>query len=340
MTVKASMPERLRTVVFAGLLVAMAAVLVLLVATNDTEADRVESIGGRIKCPVCQGEPIANSPAQLARDMMDLVRQRVAEGQTDEAIVDELLASYSGAVLLDPPASGWTLVLWIAPILALGSGVAVIVWWKQHPTRDTGPSPTAEMSRARRLAPLLILAGAFAAIVVVAGFFLQERSGPKSGVADITDQSLEDVSDETMEAVIAANTDHPQVDGMRLALAERYYQENDFGSAFPHYFAVVESPNANASQVVTALTRLGWMAWQGNGEAATAIDLFDQAIDIDQDSTMARYLKAQVLWCGPGNTEEASALLEDVLAEPEIDDDVRRFVAADLEAIRSGEACA
>jgi cytochrome c-type biogenesis protein CcmH len=340
MTVKPSMPERLRTIVFAGLLVAMAAVLVILVVTNETAADRVESIGGRIKCPVCQGEPIANSPAQLARDMMELVRQRVAEGQTDEAIVDELLASYSGAVLLDPPASGWTLVLWIAPILALGAGVAVIVWWKQHPTRDMGPSPTLEMSRARRLAPLLILAGAFAAIVVVAGVFLQERSGPKSGVADITDQNLEDVSNETMEAVIAANTDHPQVDGMRLALAERYYQENDFSSAFPHYFAVVESPNANASQVVNALTRLGWMAWQGNGEAATAIDLFDQAIDIDQDSTMARYLKAQVLWCGPGNTDEASALLEDVLAEPEVDDDVRRFVVADLEAIRSGEACA
>src|SRR5918995_5443876 len=168
MTVKPSMPERLRNVVTAGLLVAMAGVLVVLVATSPTDADRVESIGERIKCPVCQGESIADSPSQLARDMMALVRQRVAEGQTDEAIVNELLASYSGAVLLDPPASGWTLVLWLAPILALGAGVGVIVWWKRHPSpEDPGTVSTVQHTRARRLAPLLILAGAFAAIVVV-----------------------------------------------------------------------------------------------------------------------------------------------------------------------------
>lgn len=341
MTVKPLMPERLRNILIAGLLLAMAAALVVLVATSPSDADRVESIGERIKCPVCQGESIANSPAQLARDMMAIVEQRVAEGQTDAAIIDELLDSYSGAVLLDPPASGWTLVLWLAPILALGAGVGVILWWRRHPSREATAAPsTAEGSRARRLAPLLILAGVFAAIVVVAGFFLQDRAGPKSGVADIAGQNLNDVSNETMEAVIDANSDHPEVDGMRLALAERYYEEGDFSSAFPHYFAVVESSDANQSQVVTALTRLGWMAWQGNGEAETAINLFDQALTIDGDATMARYFKAQVLWCGPGDTEEASVLLEDVLAEPEVAEDVRGFVTADLEAIRSGETCA
>lgn len=341
MTVKPSMSERLRNFVVVGLLVAMAVALVLLVATDPTDADRVEGIGERIKCPVCQGESIANSPSQLALDMMALVEQRVAEGQSDEAIVDELLASYSGAVLLDPPASGWTLVLWLAPVLALGGGIAVIVWWRRHPVieeSDTVPQP--EHSGARRVAPLLILAGAFAAIVVFAGFFLQERAGPNSGVAAIEGQDLEDVSNETMEAVIEANADHPQVDGMRLALAERHYEEGDFRAAFPHYLAVAESPNATDPQAVTALVRLGWMTWQGNGEAETAIDLFDQALAIDQDSATARYLKAQVLWCGSGDTEEASDLLEAVRTDPDVDDDVRRFVTADLEAIRSGETCA
>jgi cytochrome c-type biogenesis protein CcmH len=341
MTVNPSMPERLRNIVMAGLLVAMAAALVVLVATNPTDSDRVQSIGERIKCPVCQGESIANSPSQLARDMMALVGQRVEEGQTDETIIDELLTSYSGAVLLDPPARGWTLVLWLAPLLALAIGIVVIVWWRRHPTDEgEAEAPAVQPSRARRLASLLILAGAFAVIVVVAGFFLQERSGPNAGVADIGTQDLEDVSNETMEAVISANGEHPQIDGMRLALAERYYEERDFSSAFPHYFAVVESPNANENQVVTALIRLGWMAWQGNGEVRTAINLFDQALSINENSTMARYLKAQVLWCGPGDTEEASNLLEGVLAEPDVDEDVRSFVTADLEAIQSGETCA
>ena len=341
MTVKPSMSERLRNFATVALLLAMAGALVLLVATNPSDADRVEAIGERIKCPVCQGESITNSPSQLARDMMAVVEERVAEGQSDEAVVDELLASYSGAVLLDPPASGWTLVLWLAPIVALGGGVAVIVWWRRHPVPErTGPVPQAEQSKVRRLAPLLILAGAFAAIVVVAGFFLQDRAGPNEGVADLSGQNLADVSNETMQAVIDANPEHPQVDGMRLALAERYYEESDFRAAFPHYLAVAESPNATEPQVVTALVRLGWMTWQGNAEAETAIDLFDQALAIDQDSTTARYLKAQVLWCGSGDTEEASILLEDVRTDPDVDDDVRRFVNADLEAIRSGEECA
>jgi cytochrome c-type biogenesis protein CcmH len=341
MTVKPSMSERLRNIVVVGLLFAMAGALVLLVATNPTDADRVEAIGERIKCPVCQGESIANSPSQLARDMMAVVEQRVAEGESDQAIIDELLASYSGAVLLDPPASGWTLVLWLAPILALGGGVAVILWWRRHPgPGETETRPHTERATARRVAPLLILAGAFAAIVVVAGFFLQDRAGPNSGVADLSGQNLDEVSNETMEAVIDANADHPQVDGMRLALAERYYEEGNFRAAFPHYIAVAESPNAAEPQVVTALVRLGWMTWQGNAEAETAIDLLDQALAIDQDSATARYLKAQVLWCGQGDTEAASDLLEAVRTDPAVEEDVRRFVTADLEAIRSGETCA
>jgi cytochrome c-type biogenesis protein CcmH len=332
------MSERARNVVIAGLLVVMAATLVALVVTNPTDADRVEFIGDRIKCPVCQGESIANSPSQMARDMMALVAERVAEGQSDEAIIDELITSYSGAVLLDPPARGSTLVLWLAPLVALVLGIGIIVWWRRHPGDE--PASAVEPSRARRLVPLLILAGAFATIVVVAGFFLQDRAGPNTGIADIAEQDLEDVSNETMEAVISANADHPQVDGMRLALAERYYEEGDFSAAFPHYFAVVESPNATDPQATTALIRLGWMAWQGNGEAETAINLLDQALAIDRGSDTARYLKAQVLWCGTDEPDRAAELLTEILGDNDLADESRDVIESDLAQINSGESCA
>ena len=58
---------------------------------------------------------------------MDLVSERVSAGVPDQEIVDELLGSYTGAVLLDPPASGATLVLWLAPLAVLGLGIAVIL---------------------------------------------------------------------------------------------------------------------------------------------------------------------------------------------------------------------
>lgn len=336
------MSERLRNLFIVALLAVMATVLVLLVVAGPTDSDRAAAIGARIKCPVCQGESIADSPSQMARDMMALVSERVEAGADDEVIVDELLASYSGAVLLDPPASGATLVLWLAPLAAIALGAGVIVWWRRHPAPVDSPVPEGGPveARSRRLAPLLILACAFAVIVVVAGFFLQDRDGPASGVADLAGQDLDDVSNDTMEAVIAANAEHPEVDGMRLALAERYYEEGDFSSAFPHYLAVAESQNATEPQAVTALIRLGWMAWQGNGEAETAIDLLDQALSLDADSDTARYLKAQVLWCGTGEEDAAAELLEEVLAQTDLEDDVRTFVSADLEAIQAGEACA
>lgn len=333
------MPERVRNIVTVGLLVVMAVTVIVLVATRPSESNRVDAIGSRIKCPVCQGESIADSPSQMARDMMALVEERVADGANDEAIVDELLFSYSGAVLLDPPASGSTLALWLSPVVAIIVGAGVIVWWRRHPALVDQDDVSEPRSRARRLAPLLVLAGAFAVIVVVAGFFLQDRAGPASGVAGLAGQDLEDVSNETMEAVVAANADHPQVDGMRLALAERYYEEGNFQAAFPHYLEVAESANSTDSQAVTALIRLGWMAWQGNGEATTAIDLFDEALAIDAGSDTARYLKAQVLWCGANELEQAAGLLEDVLSDPDLADESREVIQSDLDAILSGASC-
>jgi cytochrome c-type biogenesis protein CcmH len=331
------MSERRRNITIAGLLVVMTVALITLVATSPNDPDRVEAIGERIKCPVCQGESIANSPSDMARDMMALVEERVAGGSSDEAIVDELLGAYSGAVLLDPPARGSTLVLWLAPLAALGVGAGVIVWWKGHPPVKV-KTPT-ERSRARRLGPLLVLAGALAVIVVVAAFFLQEREGAASGVADLAGQELDDVSNETMEAVIAENVEHPQVDGMRLALAERYFETGDFRSAFPHYLAVAESANATDPQAVTALIRLGWMAWEGNSEVSTAIDLLDEALAIDAGSDTARYLKARVLWCGAGDVDEATSLLEDLLSDPELADSSRAMIESDLDAIETGAGC-
>ena len=330
------MSERTRNILIVGVMAAMAIALVVLVTTSPTDTDRVEAIGGQIKCPVCQGESILNSPSDMARDMMSLVAERVEAGNSDQAVIDELLASYSGAVLLDPPASGATLVLWLAPVAALIVGGVVIVWWKRHPRAET---PDDQPTRRRRLAPLLILGLAFAAIVVVAGVFLQDRSGPASGVAALGDQDLDEVSNETMEAVIAANVDHPQVDGMRLALAERYFEEGDYRSAFPQYLAVAESGNATDTQAVTALVRLGWMAWDGNSEAEAAIGLFDQALAIDPSSATARYLKGQVLGCGSNDPDAAADLFGQILEDPDLPDESRAQVEHDLATISEGEGC-
>lgn len=336
------MSEGLRNRLYLLVILTLGTVVAFLVLTGPSQADRVDRLGNSIRCPVCQGESIADSPSTMARDMMALVSERVEEGWSDDEIVDELLGSYSGAVLLDPPASGSTLVLWVAPVVALIAGAGVIVWWERHPgaAESAATAEPTNRSRRRMLAGGLILAGAFAAIVATAGFFLQDDPvGVSSGIPELDRQSLEDVSNETLEAVIASNLDNPQIGGMRLALAERYFSEGDFRSAFPHYLAVAESEDSADSQIVTALVRLGLMAWEGNGEVEAALGMFDQALAIDESSSSALYLKGRVLWCGAGDAEQAESLFEQVIALGELPQDSVDVVEADLAAVRRGEPC-
>ncbi len=331
------MSERVaNTLILTGILV-MVVALAFLISTEPVEADRAQEIGSRIKCPVCQGESISDSPSQMAEDMMALVEEKVAEGASDQQIIDELLASYSGAVLLDPPLRGATLWLWLAPLAAAGVGVVVILWWRRHPTPVSAGDPP--RSRRRMLIGALILVAGFAVIVVVAGAFLQEREGATAGVVDVAQEDLSEVSNETMEAVIAANLDHPQINGMRLALAERYFDAGDYRSAFPHYLAVAESQVATNTEAASALTRLGWMAFEGNGEIATANRLLDQALAIEPGAPIALYLKGRVQWCGAGDTEAAVDLFEQVLDTPDLPADSRAEVEADLALASDGETC-
>jgi cytochrome c-type biogenesis protein CcmH len=333
------MSERTRNIVSVAAILVMALGLVFLVSTRPATADRVEEIGSRIKCPVCQGESIANSPSQMAEDMMDLVAERVSSGVPDQEIIDELLRSYSGAVLLDPPASGSTLALWLAPVVALALGVVVILWWRSHPGSVTESSQPTGKSRARLIMGGVVLVLVFAGIVVVAANSLQDRPAAAVGAADLGEEDVSDVSNETMEAVIAANLDDPQINGMRLALAERYFDSGDYRSAFPHYLEVAEDPEATDPEAITALVRLGWMAFDGNGEVETATRLIDEALVIDPDSQLALYVRALVLWCGSGDHQQAVGTFDGLLAQPDLPAETRNQVEADLEAARAGEDC-
>ncbi|MCT8001695.1 cytochrome c-type biogenesis protein CcmH [Sphingomonas sanguinis] len=77
---------------------------------------------GELRCVVCQGQSIADSDADMAADMRALVRQRIARGESPEAIRHWLIERYGDYVSYDPPLSGATALLWATPILLLGVG--------------------------------------------------------------------------------------------------------------------------------------------------------------------------------------------------------------------------
>lgn len=104
--------------------------LLLLVGCSKPSTDpdvRALRLGGQLRCPVCRGVPIADSPSTLARQMMDIVRQQIAEGKTDQEILRYFEERYGEWALLEPKPEGMNLIVWILPALVLAGGAAGIV---------------------------------------------------------------------------------------------------------------------------------------------------------------------------------------------------------------------
>jgi cytochrome c-type biogenesis protein CcmH len=115
---------------------------------EPTAAERVDRITSELRCVTCQGLSVKDSPAPSARQMRDLVVRRVAEGRTDDEIRDEFRASYGDWVLLSPPATSWTGLIWLVPLAALLAGLAVALG------RIRGAAPSLAAPPARELAAL------------------------------------------------------------------------------------------------------------------------------------------------------------------------------------------
>lgn len=95
-------------------------------SSEDPEA-RVQRLGREIRCPVCRGVPIADSPSTLAIQMMEVLRQQVAGGKSDEEILKYFEERYGEWALLKPKPEGMNLAVWVLPAIFLLGGAAGIV---------------------------------------------------------------------------------------------------------------------------------------------------------------------------------------------------------------------
>jgi cytochrome c-type biogenesis protein CcmH len=106
---------------------------------------RARTLSAELRCMVCQNQSIDDSDAPLAHDLRVLLRERIAAGDSDEAVMDFLVARYGEFILLKPRLSAQTVLLWAAPfvLLALG-GVAAFGVMRR---RKAGPAIPASLSR-------------------------------------------------------------------------------------------------------------------------------------------------------------------------------------------------
>ncbi|CAI9406980.1 Cytochrome c-type biogenesis protein CcmH [Pleomorphomonas sp. T1.2MG-36] len=94
---------------------------------------RARAISEELRCLVCQNQSIDASDAQLAKDLRIIVRERIAAGDSDDAVRDFLVARYGEFVLLRPRAHGVGLLLWgLPPLLLLMAGAGLFLAFRRR----------------------------------------------------------------------------------------------------------------------------------------------------------------------------------------------------------------
>jgi cytochrome c-type biogenesis protein CcmH len=114
--------------VLAALVLVVGAALGLASAagTSESPRQRADRLSGELRCPVCQGLSVADSPSSTARAMAADVRRRVAAGESDSAIRADFVRRYGEPILLTP-AGAPAVLAWGLPVLVLGVGALLVV---------------------------------------------------------------------------------------------------------------------------------------------------------------------------------------------------------------------
>jgi cytochrome c-type biogenesis protein CcmH len=116
---------------------------------------RAREISQELRCLVCQNQSIDDSNADLARDLRVVVRERLAAGDSDQQVLDWIVARYGDFVLLRPPVKPVTWPMWFAPLAVLGLGaLAVALYFRRQRGAPAAPPPLSPEER-RRLEGLL-----------------------------------------------------------------------------------------------------------------------------------------------------------------------------------------
>jgi cytochrome c-type biogenesis protein CcmH len=101
---------------------------------RDSALDRTaREVSSGLRCPVCQGLSIQDSPADLAVEMKHLVREQLAAGKTPDEVRQYFIDKYGEWVLLAPEASGFNLLVYLLPIgLIIGGALVVATFVRRH----------------------------------------------------------------------------------------------------------------------------------------------------------------------------------------------------------------
>jgi cytochrome c-type biogenesis protein CcmH len=117
-------------------------------AENPQLEERAMAIAGQLRCPVCQNQTIAESDADLAKDVRHLIREQLRQGKTEAEVVSYMTARYGDFILWRPPFKSTTLLLWLGPLLLVVVALGAL-FYRLARERDAGELEVSDADHAR-----------------------------------------------------------------------------------------------------------------------------------------------------------------------------------------------
>jgi cytochrome c-type biogenesis protein CcmH len=137
------MKKRHSLFLFLGLVAILSSIWLytLLVSPSKQTLDqRVYDVASQLKCLVCQGESVADSPATLSLQMRGVIRQQLQSGKSEQEVIQYFVSRYGDRILLSPPMQGLTLLAWLVPIALMICGMLLVFFvlrsWQSHSTQE------------------------------------------------------------------------------------------------------------------------------------------------------------------------------------------------------------
>jgi cytochrome c-type biogenesis protein CcmH len=144
--------RRAVTAVGALSLTALLALLASGASAAAVSEDAVHEVAAQLRCVVCQSLSVADSPSETAHQMKDIIRERLAAGETPEQVRAYFVEKYGTWILLSPPRQGFNLLVWVVPFVGLGLGLVLVLIvvrrWSRRPAAPAAP-PLDPAMRAR-----------------------------------------------------------------------------------------------------------------------------------------------------------------------------------------------
>ncbi len=130
----------------AGLVPLLALTVATVAGAAPVNEEAVTQIASQLRCVVCQNLSVADSPSEMARQMREVIRERLTQGETPQQVTAYFVDKYGEWILLSPRPEGFNLLVWILPFAGLfvGLGIVLLValrWTRQPPDAPEALSP-------------------------------------------------------------------------------------------------------------------------------------------------------------------------------------------------------